>query len=432
MSIEPVKTDDDDLLTAYLDNELSEPEMERFRARLVQDDDLRKRLAELQRAWDLLDDLPDPLADQAFTKSTLELVTASIVAGNELAKPNLQQSTWSGLARYWPFGLVIGLALAGLMLGFAYRIYNERSELRSIEMVANYQGLKVLSQLSKGNLDIQQLVDRVTSIPDWERLADAVHKARMLPTVPKELSVRRAWLQGLTVEQQAMIWRNDRDYHRADRGDIQKLTLINKRLASTTDLEVTHRVLNVVAAVVDALPDNERSILGSLPESERLQRIRELCCLSLADWYAVQFESMNPDELVQQEYQAIVSWFEALPPVVRETFARNILFRRNTFSFEESLIQNLSPSPRSWFLALKEKEREAMAVKWAFAILRSETTGQYPENTLYQFYLEKDPSVQESLDLLSPTDLNNQLSRELFRPRRTQNNQGERRTPRDK
>ncbi len=432
MSIERAKTDEDDLLTAYLDNELSEPEMERFRARLVQDDDLRKRLAELQRAWDLLDDLPDPFADHAFTKSTLELVTASIVAGNELAKPNLQRSTWSGLACYWPFGLVIGLALAGLMLGFAYRIYNDRSELRSIELVANYQGLKVLSQLSKGNLDIQQLVDRVTSIPDWERLADAVHKARMLPTVPKELSVRRAWLQGLTVEQQAMIWRNDRDYHHADRSDIQKLTLINKRLASTTDLEVTDRVLNVVAAVVDALPDNERSILGSLPESERLQRIRELCCLSLADWYAVQFESMNPDELVQQEYQAIVSWFEALPPVVRETFARNILFRRNTFAFEESLIQNLSPSPRSWFLTLKEKEREAMAVKWAFAILRSETTGQYPESTLYQFYLDKDPSVQESLDLLSPTDLNNQLSRELFRPRRTQNNQGERRTPRDK
>ena len=41
MSIEPVKTDDDDLLTAYLDNELTEPEMERFRARLVQDDDLK-------------------------------------------------------------------------------------------------------------------------------------------------------------------------------------------------------------------------------------------------------------------------------------------------------------------------------------------------------------------------------------------------------
>jgi hypothetical protein len=429
MSIEPVRTDDDDLLTAYLDNELSEPEMEQLRARLVQDDELRKRLAELQRTWDLLDDLPDPLADQSFTKSTLELVTASIVAGDGLANSNSQRSAW-GVGRLWPFGLVIGLALAGLTLGSAYRIYNQRAELRSIELVANYQGLKVLSQLSKGDLDIQQLVDRVTSIPDWHRLADAVHKARMLPAVPKELNARRAWLQGLTVEQQAMIWRNDRDYHRTDRNDMQKMTQINKRLASTKDMEVTHRVLNVVAAVVEALPDNERSILSSLPESERLQRIRELCCLSLADWYAVQFESLNPDELVQQEYQSIVSWFESLPPAVRETFARNILFRRNTFAFEDSLIQNLSHAPRSWFLTLKEKERDAMAMKWAFAILRAETTGQYPESTLFQFYMEKDPSVKESLDLLSPTDLTNQLSRELFRPRRTPNNQGDRRTPR--
>jgi len=71
-----------------------------------------------------------------------------------------------------------------------------------------------------------------------------------------------------------------------------------------------------------------------------------------------------------------------------------------------------------------------MAMKWAFAVLRAETVGRFSESTLFQHYSEKTADVLESLDLMPPSELNNQLSRELSRPRRGQNNQGDRRGPR--
>ena len=64
----------DEQLTAYLDGELSAEEASRIENRLVDDEGLRVRLAELRKAYDLLDELPETPHNQRFTRSTLELV----------------------------------------------------------------------------------------------------------------------------------------------------------------------------------------------------------------------------------------------------------------------------------------------------------------------------------------------------------------------
>ena len=46
---------DDELLTSYLDRELSSDDRLQLEQRLVDDSSLRQRLAEMRRAWDLLD-----------------------------------------------------------------------------------------------------------------------------------------------------------------------------------------------------------------------------------------------------------------------------------------------------------------------------------------------------------------------------------------
>lgn len=70
------QTKTDELLAAYLDNELSDAERAAVETRLVEDDTFRQRLDELDRAWDMLDSLPKiDLDDEKFVRTTVEMIT---------------------------------------------------------------------------------------------------------------------------------------------------------------------------------------------------------------------------------------------------------------------------------------------------------------------------------------------------------------------
>ncbi len=64
-------------LVAYLDGELDAQAARRVEDLLVGDPRVRSRLQELERTWDLLDELAPADVDDAFTRSTLELVAVS-------------------------------------------------------------------------------------------------------------------------------------------------------------------------------------------------------------------------------------------------------------------------------------------------------------------------------------------------------------------
>jgi len=67
---------DDELVTAYLDGELTQDEVATFESRLSGDSQLRKRLQQQQRSWDLLDQLPSAELNRNFTRSTIEMAVA--------------------------------------------------------------------------------------------------------------------------------------------------------------------------------------------------------------------------------------------------------------------------------------------------------------------------------------------------------------------
>ena len=82
----------DEQLTAYLDGELSPAEATVLEASLVDDEELRVRLAELRQAYDLLDEVPETPHHQRFTKSTLELVIKDISATATSKQPQASQT----------------------------------------------------------------------------------------------------------------------------------------------------------------------------------------------------------------------------------------------------------------------------------------------------------------------------------------------------
>src|SRR5688500_4657615 len=64
----------DEELVAYLDGELDASGATRVERRLADDAAYRARLAQLQRAWDMLDTLRRSEANDDFARSTVEMI----------------------------------------------------------------------------------------------------------------------------------------------------------------------------------------------------------------------------------------------------------------------------------------------------------------------------------------------------------------------
>ncbi|MBI1248655.1 hypothetical protein GC197_12545 [bacterium] len=108
-------TEMDELLAAYLDNELSDTERATVETRLAEDDTFRHRLDELDRAWDMLEALPKAdLDDEKFVRTTVEMIT---VAASQEIKQFEQKRRQSAKLRQVFIGLgIVALVGAGYLL----------------------------------------------------------------------------------------------------------------------------------------------------------------------------------------------------------------------------------------------------------------------------------------------------------------------------
>jgi anti-sigma-K factor RskA len=103
---------DHELLVAYLDGELSPEEAQRVERRLGHDESFRRLLRSLQEAWDLLDELPQPTLDDAFTRTTVEMV--AVRTSQEIQK---QEARWHR-RRWIQRGLQCATIGLSLLLGY--------------------------------------------------------------------------------------------------------------------------------------------------------------------------------------------------------------------------------------------------------------------------------------------------------------------------
>ncbi|MFM7563593.1 MAG: anti-sigma factor family protein [Planctomycetota bacterium] len=103
----------DDELVAYLDGELTAEQSQKIELRLASDPGYRERLRELERTWDLLDELPTGEPTESFTRSTIELVLSEDV---QLQRKK-QRKTWTV-----PLRLLAFSALPLALFGGAYSV----------------------------------------------------------------------------------------------------------------------------------------------------------------------------------------------------------------------------------------------------------------------------------------------------------------------
>lgn len=84
-------------LVAYLDNELDKETSLNIEQMMADNPTVREQIQQLQRAWDLLDELPRAEADERFTTSTVELIASDVEAElsrQQLNGPRLRRRWW--------------------------------------------------------------------------------------------------------------------------------------------------------------------------------------------------------------------------------------------------------------------------------------------------------------------------------------------------
>lgn len=117
---------EDELLTAYLDGELEEAERADVESRLADDGELRLRLHQLQKTWDVLDQLPRTEVKHSFTQSTLEIVVADA----------RQVSGASRMSWQWPLRILVFLIVPALSMLSSYyfiRYWQDRPNRQLLE-----------------------------------------------------------------------------------------------------------------------------------------------------------------------------------------------------------------------------------------------------------------------------------------------------------
>ncbi len=102
-----------DDLVAYLDGELDADVSRQLEERLTENSQTRDRVRGLERAWDLLDELPRSEADEMFTHSTVEMLAVEVsheLEAERAVRPGRRLRKWllaaGGLALAGFFGVV--------------------------------------------------------------------------------------------------------------------------------------------------------------------------------------------------------------------------------------------------------------------------------------------------------------------------------------
>jgi anti-sigma factor RsiW len=107
----------DDEIVAYLDGELDTEAEARIVRQLGEDAAYRARLAQLQQAWDLLDNLRGSEADDEFVQSTVAMVAVQAdVEAKTMRQRVVRQRSLAGLA-------AVCLTLASLAIGYGWFHY---------------------------------------------------------------------------------------------------------------------------------------------------------------------------------------------------------------------------------------------------------------------------------------------------------------------
>lgn len=135
----------DEQLVPYLDGELSANEAGRVEEALAHDPRVRRELWQLERSWQLLDDLPRSEVDESFTRSTVEMI--AVKAEEDLAAvqtqiPRRKRRAWVAVV-----AAAFTAAVAGYLATTLYTRRTDEQLLRDLPVIENFDQYREIDDL---------------------------------------------------------------------------------------------------------------------------------------------------------------------------------------------------------------------------------------------------------------------------------------------
>jgi len=249
----------DEELTAYLDGELSAEGSAALEGRLVGQESLRMRLAELRRAYDLLDELPEVSHSKSFTQTTIEMVVADVKRSGVTAVTPTESlagkfpigkwlERWFSMPYAW--GLLALAVAIGVGLGVTASRLQGRREVGRLDLASNMPGL-----YDAGEIAVIEELARDRELMEYlqQHFRDV-----LIPMVPRSYDERRSWVRSLNSIQMAKL-----DGARELVGKYppevrERLEAVQEQIDLQSNAEDLNLAARMVGVVLDTMPTSKR------------------------------------------------------------------------------------------------------------------------------------------------------------------------------
>ena len=286
----------DEQLSAYLDGELAPDESRQVDLMLAGDAAVRKRLREIQRTWDALDELERTPVNERFTQSTLEIVTSAAVGEMEATAatmPRLRRRRW--LARTAMLTAAVGLGFLAVLL---LRHDPDRQLLADLPVVERLDQFRYVDDLKfLKQLAVEKLFDEDRTSPDDV----SEPPQQVVGRVDESIKDRRQRIEQLAAPQKEELRRRWETYQSLDKAEQQRLHKLQEQLDADPDAAHLRASLDQYHKWLVTLPTFRRAELAELPADERVSRIK-----SMLDEQA----SQQARRLPPQDLAVVMRWLE--------------------------------------------------------------------------------------------------------------------------
>ncbi len=263
---EPVDPDDE-LLVAYLDDELDDTERKAVEKRLVAETEFQRRLQTLQSGWEWLDELPSESNNEKLVESTIELLVADIIPEKK------SEAGW--VSKYWRHLVFVALVVAGFAAGvIGMSIANRialRNDLAELAIAEDHEAYKLGDNFS--------FYYQLAYNPRWQDMIDTMEQvgqremapASVVASIP--LQDRDAALQSLPTETREKLvvrWEAYRGYSEETK---QELRRIAGEVRNAKDSEKLLRTMKAASVWIESVGEELRDDLQSTDEAVRQNAI---------------------------------------------------------------------------------------------------------------------------------------------------------------
>jgi hypothetical protein len=423
----------DEELTAYLDGELSVEDSAALERRLVEDQRLRTRLAELRRAYELLDELPETPHSKSFTQTTIEMVIADVkrsgdrpglVLDSSTSDPSVNPTTRNWFSMPYALLPLLLAVLLGSAIGVVISTLRTQKALATLELASNLPGLgdagelRVIEELAKD----KELIDYLQ-----EHYQDS-----LVPLVPRTTSEKRNWVQGLNSIQMAKLDKAREILSKYQPETRRRLGAVQEQINSHPNAEQLNLTARMIGTVLDTMATTKRQVLEELNTAAKIDFLKEQLAFRAATFYAGDLQVADAEALEDWSNTMLLPSIMANVPFLRrETDAKSALmalysarpveegFRLdNQDTLISDLASRLSSFPKSLLESLDVSDQLLVISTWMIP------EGMNSSSRMLEAYERLRREVRDEIDLADPKEF-----RRLLRER-SRRSSGTNRTPR--